>query len=75
VIANGYTKGKGMNLVDWRNFAERQGMTVDEFKKEIFTAACAIAATDLDQQNKEGMALKFKCNDGVSDLELHVRRI
>ena len=65
-----------MDMIDWRQFAEHQGLTVEEFKKEIFTAACAIAATDLDQQQGEvGTALRFVCNDGVSDLELYVRRV
>jgi len=66
-----------MDMIDWRRFAERQGLTVEEFKNEIFTAACAIAATDLDQQQQEedGTALRFVCNDGVSDLELYVRRV
>jgi len=66
-----------MDMIDWRRFAELQGLTVEEFKKEIFTAACAIAATDLDQQKGEGKgaALRFVCNDGVSDLELYVRRV
>ena len=66
-----------MDMIDWRRFAEHQGLTVEEFKKEIFTAACAIAAIDLDQQEGEGesAALRFVCNDGVSDLELYVRRV
>ena len=64
-----------MDMIDWRRFAELQGLTVEEFKKEIFTAACAIAATDLDQQEEDGTALRFVCNDGVSNLELYVRRV
>ena len=63
-----------LTMIDWRRFAEAQGLTVEEFKKEIFTAACAIAAVDLDAQ-EEGTALRFICNDGRGDLELYVRRI
>ena len=63
-------------MIDWRRFAEQQGLTAEEFKKEIFTVACAIAAADLDQhQEEDGTALRFVCNDGVSDLELYVRRV
>ena len=62
-------------MIDWRRFAEHQGLTAEEFKKEIFTVACAIAAADLDQHQEDSTALRFVCNDGVSDLELHVRRV
>lgn len=62
-----------MDMTDWRRFAENQGLTVEEFKKEIFTAACAVAAIDLDGQ-EDGTALRFTCNDGSGDLELYVRR-
>ena len=59
--------------INWKEIAEQNGLTPDEFSKEIFTVACAVASMKIDSQNHDG-ALKFTCSDEVGPLEMYVRR-
>lgn len=60
-------------MIDWRKFADMNGLTPDEFKKEIFTVAACLGAMALDEQ-QIGDSLKFTCSDEIGPLELWIRR-
>ena len=62
-----------MSEINWKQVAQQNGLTPEEFKKEIFTVACAVGAMDLDKQ-ESGTALKFTCSDDVGKLELFIKR-
>ena len=63
-----------MNNINWREVAEQNGLTPEEFKKEIFTVACALGSMDLDDKDS-GTALKFTCSDDIGKLELFIKRV
>ena len=60
--------------INWQSVAEQNGLTPDEFSKEIFTVACALAAMKIDSQDNDGV-LKFTCSDEFGKLEMHVHRV
>jgi hypothetical protein len=60
-------------MIDWRKVAKSNGLTNEEFEKEIFTVAACLGAITLDSQ-KEGDCLKFSCSDDVGRLELYIKR-
>ena len=60
-------------MIDWRKIAEQNGLTPEEFKKEIFTVAACVGALVLDEQQIGG-SLKFTCSDEIGPLELLIRR-
>ena len=64
-----------MNEINWQKVASDNGLSVDEFKKEIFTVACAIATESIDNNADGNDALKFTCSDQISKVEMIVRRI
>ena len=60
-------------MIDWRKIAEQNGLSTEEFAKEIFTVAACLGAMSLDEQ-QIGDSLKFTCSDDIGPLELWVRR-
>lgn len=62
-------------MIDWQEIAVQNGLSIEEFKVELYTAAAAIAAMDLDKQEHRGDCIKFTCSDEVGKLELYVRRV
>jgi hypothetical protein len=60
-------------MIDWKDFASKNGLSVDEFKKEIFTSACEVAAIDIDKQ-ENGTAMKFTCSDEIGILVMVIKR-
>ena len=60
-------------MIDWREVAKSNGLTNEEFEKEVFTVAACLGAISLDSQ-KIGDSLKFTCSDEVGPLELWIRR-
>ena len=63
-----------MSEINWKQVAQQNGLTPEEFQKEIFTVACVVAAMDLDNQDV-GTELKFTCADNVGKLELLIKRV
>lgn len=61
-------------MINWSEIAELNGLSPEEFKKEVFTVAACIGAMELDEKEK-GIALRFTCSDGIGPLELIVRRV
>jgi hypothetical protein len=60
-------------MINWKEFASKNGLSVDEFKKEIFTSACAVAAIDIDSQDN-ATEMKFSCSDEVGPLVMVIKR-
>lgn len=62
-------------MIDWQQFAKINGMSPDEFEKEIFLVAAALGAKKIDESNGDSLdLLKFKCTDSVGNIEIYVRR-
>jgi len=60
-----------MNLEGW---AQVNGLTIEEFKKEIFTAAASLGAMDLDARGAgKDEAMKFTTGGDGDKIELFVR--
>lgn len=59
-------------VIDWKEVAEKNGLTLELFSEEIYLTACAVAAMDLDKTGD--IALRFTCSDEVGPIELFVRR-
>ena len=62
-------------MIDWRKTAEQNGISVEQFEKEMFTVACAMATMRIDRDGQEGECFKFSCGDQVGKIELYVRRV
>lgn len=60
-------------MIDWQKLSEEYGLTPEEFKKEIYTCAAIVGAMDLDEQ-PNGTALRFTCEDERGQLVLEVKR-
>ena len=60
-------------MIDWKEVAEQNGLTPDEFRTEILTVAACVGAMSLDEQ-QIGDSLKFTCSDNHGPLELWIRR-
>jgi hypothetical protein len=59
-------------MINWEEIAKQNGLTPEEFTKEILTCAAAVGAIGLDDDHN---MLKFTCSDGEGLLELTVRRM
>jgi len=62
-------------MIDWKEIAERNGMTPRMFKLEIFTVAAALGAMELDEKEHKCDCIKFTSSDEVGKLELYIRRV
>lgn len=56
------------------NWARRNGMTPEEFKREVFTSAAAIGAMEIDKRGDDGEALRFTCADSVGGITVYIKR-
>lgn len=60
-------------MINWQEVAQNNGLTHEEFKKEIFTVAACLGAMDLDADDSVN-AIKFTCSDDVGPLEVYIKR-
>ena len=60
-------------MIDWGKIASQNGLSADEFTKEIMITAACVAAISLDEQPDDSI-FRFTCSDGAGPLELIVRR-
>ena len=60
-------------MIDWREVAQQNSLSIDEFEKEIYSIAACMAAMSLDKEDEAEMW--FTCSDNVGKLELIVRRV
>ena len=61
-------------MINWQKVADQNGLTPEEFEKEILSVAACIGAMSLDGQ-KVGDHLRFTCYDDKGQIELWVRRL
>lgn len=63
-------------MIDWEQVARINGLTPQEFEKEILTVAACLGAMRLDNGDAgEAETLKFTCSDKVSKIAVYVKRI
>ena len=61
-------------MIDWEKIAKFNGLSPDEFKKEIFTVAACLGAMDLDARGAgSDEAMKFSTTGETGAIELYVR--
>jgi len=61
-------------MIDWKFIAEQNGMTPEEFKKEIYTTAAILGAMDLDLRRADkDEAMKFTARSEDGDIEVYIR--
>ena len=65
-----------MTDINWQQIAEQNGLSIDEFKKEIFTVAACMGVMDLDSRDAdENEAMRFTCSDEVGKIEVYIKRV
>ena len=63
-------------MINWRKTAEQNGLTPEEFEREIMMAACAMATMKIDKRSdSQANCFKFTSSDQVGKIELYVRRV
>ena len=63
-------------MIDWKEFAEINKLTPEEFQRQILTVAACIGATLIDQGvTGEADTLKFTCSDSIGKIGVFVRRL
>lgn len=60
-------------MIDWKEVADLNGLTQDEFNKEILTTAACVGAAMIDKKG-DGNHVKLTCSDEKSSIEVWVRR-
>ena len=60
--------------IDWEKFAKLNGLSPESFCKEVLETAACIAAMKIDEQDYKS-AMRFTCEDSVSEIEVYVRRV
>jgi hypothetical protein len=59
--------------IDWQKVAADNGLTPDEFRKEIFSVAACIGAMDLDRKECADDTLKFTTSLGDKKIHVYVK--
>ena len=62
-------------MVDWESIAKSNGLSPDEFTKEILSIAAVVGSISIDRQVGDMTELKFTCSDEVGKIEVTVKRI
>lgn len=62
-------------MIKWKEVAEQNNLTVEEFKTEMYTSAACIAIMDVDSKKGDALAMRFTCYDDVGKIEMVIKRI
>ena len=62
-------------MIDWENIAKANGLTNEEFEKEVLMVAAALGVKRIDERRIVGETLKFTCADEVGGICLLVKRV
>lgn len=60
-------------MINWEQIAKQNGLTPEEFTKEILTCAAVVGAIDIDK-NKSDL-IRFTCSDQESEIVLTIHRV
>ena len=60
-------------MINWEQIAKQNGLTPEEFTKEILTCAAVVGAIDIDK-NKSDL-IRFTCSDEESEIVLTIHRV
>ena len=61
-----------MKEINWKEVADLNGLSAEEFQHEIFTVAACLGVMKIDKD--EADTLKFTCSDSVGKIELYIKR-
>jgi len=64
-----------MSEIDWEAFAKMNGMSPEQFKKEIMSVAAVVGAMAIDANDEQDMVMKFTCSDNIGKIMLTIRRV
>lgn len=62
-------------MIDWESIAKSNGLSPEEFTREILTIAACVGTMGIDQLGDDITELKFTCNDQIGKVEVTVKRI
>lgn len=62
-----------MSEINWRDVAEKNGLSPKEFAKEILTVAACVGSMEIDKN--DGNPLLFTCSDSVGLIQVRVNRV
>ena len=62
-------------MIDWESIAKSNGLSPEEFTREILTIAACVGTMGIDRQSNDITELKFTCSDEVGKIEVTVKRI
>ena len=63
-----------MLTIDYKKYAEDNGLTPEAFKKEMMRVCACLMSMELDGQDSKD-AIKYSCSDDTSKIELYCRRV
>ena len=61
-------------MINWEEVAKDNKLSPKEFEREILMCAACLASLKISKGDTES-ALKFTCNDELSDIELYIKRV
>lgn len=59
-------------MINWEQIAKQNGLTPEEFTKEILACAAVVGVMKADSEYSQ--AIKFTCSDEVGEIEVTVKR-
>lgn len=63
-------------MSNWEQVAKANGLTPQEFEKEIFTAAACLGVMRIDNgEAGDADTLKFTCSDSIGKIAVYAKRI
>lgn len=63
-------------MIDWEEVARINGLTPQEFEKEILTVAACLGVIRIDNgEAGDSDTLKFTCSDQISPIAVYVKRL
>tara|TARA_R110002126_G_C10364965_1_gene492890 strand:- start:207 stop:401 length:195 start_codon:yes stop_codon:yes gene_type:complete len=62
-------------MIDWESIAKSNGLSPEEFTREILTIAACVGTMGIDQQGDDITVLKFTCSDEIGKIEVTVKRL
>lgn len=62
----------GLIMINWEQIAQQNGLTPEEFTKEILTCAAVVGAMELDKNYSN--RIRFTCSDQIGEIEVTVKR-
>jgi hypothetical protein len=62
-------------MINWSDIAKSNGLSPEEFTKEILTVAACVGVVGIDQQCEDKAELRFTCSDESGKIEVLIKRV